>query len=319
MAYQCHQISLQAPIKVRIERSFEGVTERRVIDTTLGLLIFNDVVPQDLGFKPRTCLDEMFVLEIDKKVIKKDLGNIVERCFHVHGENMTANVLDAIKNLGYKYSTRGAITVSVSDIIVPKEKEIWLKETDELVARINRKYHRGEMSENERYRMVVEAWNSTTNRLKNRVMEVLPPFNPINMMTGSGARGSAGQVAQLAGMRGLMASPSGRAIELPIRANFREGLNVLEFFMSSHGSRKSLADTALRTADSGYLTRRLVDVAQQVIVRETDCFESRGEKVRGITVQPIGEHRADRRSYPRPLRRRGCVSSHHGRAVGARQ
>ncbi len=289
MAYQCHQISLQAPIKVRIERSFEGVTERRVIDTTLGLLIFNDVVPQDLGFKPRTCLDEMFVLEIDKKVIKKDLGNIVERCFHVHGENMTANVLDAIKNLGYKYSTRGAITVSVSDIIVPKEKEIWLKETDELVARINRKYHRGEMSENERYRMVVEAWNSTTNRLKNRVMEVLPPFNPINMMTGSGARGSAGQVAQLAGMRGLMASPSGRAIELPIRANFREGLNVLEFFMSSHGSRKSLADTALRTADSGYLTRRLVDVAQQVIVRETDCFESRGEKVRGITVQPIGE------------------------------
>ena len=289
MAYQCHQISLQAPIKVRIERSFEGVTERRVIDTTLGLLIFNDVVPQDLGFKPRTCLDEMFVLEIDKKVIKKDLGNIVERCFHVHGENMTANVLDAIKNLGYKYSTRGAITVSVSDIIVPKEKEIWLKETDELVARINRKYHRGEMSENERYRMVVEAWNSTTNRLKNRVMEVLPPLNPINMMTGSGARGSAGQVAQLAGMRGLMASPSGRAIELPIRANFREGLNVLEFFMSSHGSRKSLADTALRTADSGYLTRRLVDVAQQVIVRETDCFESRGEKVRGITVQPIGE------------------------------
>ena len=289
MAYQCHQISLQAPIKVRIERSFEGVTERRVIDTTLGLLIFNDVVPQDLGFKPRTCLDEMFVLEIDKKVIKKDLGNIVERCFHVHGENMTANVLDAIKNLGYKYSTRGAITVSVSDIIVPKEKETWLKETDELVARINRKYHRGEMSENERYRMVVEAWNSTTNRLKNRVMEVLPPFNPINMMTGSGARGSAGQVAQLAGMRGLMASPSGRAIELPIRANFREGLNVLEFFMSSHGSRKSLADTALRTADSGYLTRRLVDVAQQVIVRETDCFESRGEKVRGITVQPIGE------------------------------
>ena len=289
MAYQCHQISLQAPIKVRIERSCEGVTERRVIDTTLGLLIFNDVVPQDLGFKPRTCLDEMFVLEIDKKVIKKDLGNIVERCFHVHGENMTANVLDAIKNLGYKYSTRGAITVSVSDIIVPKEKEIWLKETDELVARINRKYHRGEMSENERYRMVVEAWNSTTNRLKNRVMEVLPPFNPINMMTGSGARGSAGQVAQLAGMRGLMASPSGRAIELPIRANFREGLNVLEFFMSSHGSRKSLADTALRTADSGYLTRRLVDVAQQVIVRETDCFESRGEKVRGITVQPIGE------------------------------
>ena len=289
MAYQCQQISLQAPIKVRIERTFEGVTERRVIDTTLGLLIFNNVVPQDLGFKPRTCMDEMFVLEIDHKVVKKDLGVIVERCFRAHGENQTAAVLDAIKNLGYKYSTRGAITVSVSDIIVPKEKEQWLKETDDLVAKINRKYHRGEMSEDERYRMVTTAWNDTTARLKNRVMEVLPPYNPINMMTGSGARGSAGQVAQLAGMRGLMASPTGRAIEVPIRANFREGLNVLEFFMSSHGSRKSLADTALRTADSGYLTRRLVDVAQEVIVRETDCFESRGEKVRGITVQPIGE------------------------------
>ena len=289
MAYQCAQISLQAPIKVRVERTWEGVTERRVIDTTLGLLIFNDVIPQDLGFKPRNTMDDQFVLEIDHKVIKKDLGKIVEKCFHTHGESQTAAVLDAIKNLGYKYSTRGAITVSVSDIIIPPEKQTWLKETDDLVARINRKYRRGEMSEDERYRMVIDAWQSTTNRLKNRVMEVLPTYNPISMMTGSGARGSAGQVAQLAGMRGLMASPSGRAIEVPIRANFREGLNVLEFFMSSHGSRKSLADTALRTADSGYLTRRLVDVAQEVIVREIDCFESRGEKVRGITVQPIGE------------------------------
>ncbi len=289
MAYQCQQIALQAPIKVRVQRTWQGVTERRVIDTTLGLLIFNEVVPQDLGFKPRETMDDQFVLEIDHKVIKKDLGKIVERCFHVHGESQTAAVLDSIKNLGYKYSTRGAITVSVSDIIVPPEKQTWLKETDDLVARINRKYRRGEMSEDERYRMVIDAWTNTTNRLKNRVMEVLPIYNPISMMTGSGARGSAGQVAQLAGMRGLMASPSGRAIEVPIRANFREGLNVLEFFMSSHGSRKSLADTALRTADSGYLTRRLVDVAQEVIVREIDCFENRGEKVRGITVQPIGE------------------------------
>ncbi len=289
MAYQCQQIALQAPIKVRVERTWEGVTERRIIDTTLGLLIFNEVVPQDLGFKPRETMDDQFVLEIDHKVVKKNLGQIVERCFHVHGESQTAAVLDAIKNLGYKYSTRGAITVSVSDIIIPPEKQTWLKETDDLVAKINKKYRRGEMSEDERYRMVIDAWQNTTNRLKNRVMEVLPTYNPISMMTGSGARGSAGQVAQLAGMRGLMASPSGRAIEVPIRANFREGLNVLEFFMSSHGSRKSLADTALRTADSGYLTRRLVDVAQEVIVREIDCFESRGEKVRGITVQPIGE------------------------------
>ena len=289
MAYQCKQIALQAPIKVRVERTFNGESGRKVIDTTLGLLIFNEVIPQDLGFQPRTCLDDMFALEIDRSVKKKDLGSIVERCFHVHGEAKTAQVLDAIKSLGYRYSTRGAITVSVSDIIVPKEKEIWLKETDDLVARINRKYRRGEMSEDERYRMVIEAWNDTTARLKTKVMDVLPPFNPISMMVGSGARGSAGQVSQLAGMRGLMASPSGKAIELPIRSNFREGLDVLEFFMSSHGSRKSLADTALRTADSGYLTRRLVDVAQQVIVREIDCFESRGEKVRGITVMPIGE------------------------------
>ncbi|MBR6187061.1 MAG: DNA-directed RNA polymerase subunit beta' [Clostridia bacterium] len=289
MAYQCQQIALQAPIKVRVERTWQGVTERRVIDTTLGLLIFNDVIPQDLGFKPRESMDDQFVLEIDHKVIKKDLGKIVEKCFHTHGESKTAAVLDAIKNLGYKYSTRGAITVSVSDIIIPPEKQTWLKETDDLVARINRKYRRGEMSEDERYRMVIDAWTNTTNRLRNRVMEVLPTYNPISMMTGSGARGSAGQVAQLAGMRGLMASPSGRTIEVPIRANFREGLNVLEFFMSSHGSRKSLADTALRTADSGYLTRRLVDVAQEVIVREIDCFEARGEKVRGISVQPIGE------------------------------
>ncbi|MBQ9263883.1 MAG: DNA-directed RNA polymerase subunit beta' [Clostridia bacterium] len=289
MAYQCKQIALQAPIKVRIERAFEGVTERRVIDTTLGRLIFNEVIPQDLGFQPRTSLDDMFALEIDHDVVKKDFGKIIERCFRVHGESQTAAMLDAIKNLGYKYSTRGAITVSVGDIIVPAEKQTWLKETDDLVASINRKYRRGAMSEDERYRMVIAAWQNTTNRLKNRVMEVLPPYNPISMMVGSGARGSAGQVSQLAGMRGLMASPSGRAIEVPIRANFREGLNVLEFFMSSHGSRKSLSDTALRTADSGYLTRRLVDVAQEVIVREIDCFESRGEKVRGITVQPIGE------------------------------
>ncbi len=289
MAYDCHQISLQAPIKVRLTRTFQGVTERRVVDTTLGRLIFNSVVPQDLGFQKRETMDDQFVLEIDHKVVKKDLGNIVERCFRKHGESETAQVLDNIKNLGYKYSTRGAITVSVSDIIVPEEKQQWLKETDEEVAKYNRMYRRGIISEDERYRHVIDLWNGVTARLKDRCMQVLPEFNPINMMTGSGARGSAGQVSQLAGMRGLMASPSGKTIELPIRANFREGLNVLEFFMSSHGSRKSLADTALRTADSGYLTRRLVDVAQEVIVREVDCFESRGEKVRGIVVQPIGE------------------------------
>ncbi|MCI5771831.1 MAG: DNA-directed RNA polymerase subunit beta' [Clostridiales bacterium] len=289
MAYQCKQIALQAPIKVRLTRQWEGQTYQRVVDTTLGLLVFNDIIPQDLGYKKRETLDDQFELEIDHKVVKKDLGAIVERCFRAHGSTETAKVLDNIKHLGYQYSTKGAITVSVSDIIIPKEKELWLKEADEKIADITRKYRRGLMTDQERYERVITLWNDTTARLKDQVMKVLPPFNPISMMTGSGARGSAGQVAQLAGMRGLMASPSGKPLELPIRANFREGLNVLEFFMSSHGSRKSLADTALRTADSGYLTRRLVDVAQEVIVRENDCFESRGEKVRGIVVEPIGE------------------------------
>ena len=289
LAYQDLQITLQSPIKVRVERTFEGVTERRLIDTTLGRLIFNEVVPQDLGFQKRECMDDMFRLEIDEKVVKGTLGKIVDKCFHRHGANITAEVLDNIKHLGYSYSTRGAITVSVSDIIVPEEKQEWLAETDAQVAKITQRYRRGLMTDDQRYEMVIKLWNETTNRLKARVMEVLPPTNPISMMTGSGARGSAAQVAQLAGMRGLMASPSGKTIELPIRANFRDGLDVLEFFMSSHGSRKSLADTALRTADSGYLTRRLVDVSHACIVRETDCFENRNEKVRGITVEPIGE------------------------------
>ncbi|MGI6690270.1 MAG: DNA-directed RNA polymerase subunit beta' [Christensenellales bacterium] len=289
MAYHENLIMLQTPIKVRIERTFEDETACKTIDTTLGRLIFNEVIPQDLGFKPRTNLDEMFELEINHEVIKKDLGKIVDKCFHVYGVNTTAKVLDDIKRLGYQYSTRGAITVSIADIIVPPEKQAWLQEADEQVAKIDARYRRGLMNEDERYKSVIDVWTNTSNRLKGEVMGVLDKKNPIYMMTNSGARGSVGQVAQLAGMRGLMASPTGKTIELPIRANFREGLNVLEFFMSSHGSRKSLADTALRTADSGYLTRRLVDVSQEVIVREYDCFENRGERVRGITVEAIGE------------------------------
>ena len=289
MAYHEKEISLHAPIRVRLTRTFEGVTERRLVDCTLGLLIFNSVIPQDLGFQPRNTLDDMFLLEIDHEVVKKDLGRIVDNCYHVHGVNVTAKVLDEIKRLGYTYSTKGAITVSISDIVVPPEKQELLEQADNQVKNIETRYRRGLMSEDERYKSVVDIWGKTTNDLKGRVMGVLDKNNPIFMMTNSGARGSVGQVSQLAGMRGLMASPSGKTIELPIRANFREGLNVLEFFMSSHGSRKSLADTALRTADSGYLTRRLVDVSQEVIVREVDCFENRDEKIRGITVQPISE------------------------------
>ncbi|MDD4080727.1 MAG: DNA-directed RNA polymerase subunit beta' [Eubacteriales bacterium] len=289
MAYQANEITLHAPIKVRVTRRFGGETERRLIGCTLGRLIFNAAIPQDLGFQPRESMDDMFLLEMDKEVVKKDLGRIVDNCFHVHGVNVTAKVLDDMKRLGYAFSTRGAITVSISDIVVPPVKTELLEKADERVSGIEARYRRGLMSDDERYKSVIEVWGETTNELKGKVMGVLKKDNPIYMMTNSGARGSVGQVSQLAGMRGLMASPSGKTIELPIRSNFREGLTVLEFFMSSHGSRKSLADTALRTADSGYLTRRLVDVSQEVIVQEVDCFENRGEKIRGITVQPLSE------------------------------
>ena len=287
MAYSLGQITLQSPIKVRITRTFNGETGSKLIDTTLGRLIFNDALPQNLGFRKRECLEDMFLLEVDELVGKKQLSRIVDQCFHTQGEHRTAQVLDKIKALGFKYSTLGAITVSVSDIKVPACKETMLAEADEAVRKVNGLYRRGLLSEDERYSRVITIWNDCTHNLRDQILPNLDEFNPIRMMTDSGARGSSAQVSQLAGMRGLMASPSGKTIELPIRANFREGLTVLEFFLSSHGSRKSLADTALRTADSGYLTRRLVDVSQEVIVREEDCFESRGEKVRGITVSEL--------------------------------
>ena len=287
MAYSLGQITLQSPIKVRIFRTFNGEAGSKLIDTTLGRLIFNDALPQNLGFRKRECLDDMFVLEVDELVGKKQLSKIVDQCFHSQGEHRTAQVLDKIKALGFKYSTLGAITVSVSDIRVPACKETMLAEADEAVRKVNNLYRKGLLSEDERYNRVITIWGDCTRNLRDQILPNLDKFNPIRMMTDSGARGSSAQVSQLAGMRGLMASPSGKTIELPIRANFREGLTVLEFFLSSHGSRKSLADTALRTADSGYLTRRLVDVSQEVIVREEDCFESRGEKVRGITVSEL--------------------------------
>ena len=287
MAYSLNQITLQSPIKVRITRTFGDETGSKLIDTTLGRLIFNDALPQNLGFVKRECLDDMFKLEVDELVGKKQLSKIVDQCFHTQGEHKTAQVLDKIKALGFKYSTVGAITVSVADIKVPEVKKTMLDEADEAVRKVNALYRKGLLSEDERYNRVINIWTECTANLKNQILPNLDTFNPIRMMTDSGARGSSAQVSQLAGMRGLMASPSGKTIELPIRANFREGLTVLEFFLSSHGSRKSLADTALRTADSGYLTRRLVDVSQEVIVREDDCFESRGEKVRGISVAEL--------------------------------
>ena len=287
MAYQTNHITLQQPIRVRVTRTFEGKTGTKIIDCTLGMMVFNEIIPQDIGRKSRTSLDEMFAMEVDTLCGKKDLGKIVDQVYQKHGIHDTALVLDAIKALGFKYSTRGAVTVSVSDIVVPPQKPEMLAEADAEVNETNAMFTMGMLSEDERYAKVIEIWGSTTNKLRNMILPGLDERNPIRMMTDSGARGSASQVAQLAGMRGLMASPSGKTIELPIRANFREGLSVLEFFLSSHGSRKSLADTALRTADSGYLTRRLVDVSQEVIVREPDCFAKRGEKVRGIAISEI--------------------------------
>ena len=291
MAYYNHELDLQSPIHVRVTREFEGETHERLIEATLGRLIFNEAIPQDIGFKPRGTLDQAFVLEIDEKVAKKTLGNIVDMCYRKHGVTRTAEVLDKIKKLGFTYSTRGAVTVSVSDILVPPDKAEMLADADSKVAAITQAYRDGLLSDDERYRKVTEVWQRTTNDLRAKILPGLRQkelqenrFNPVLMMTESAARGSISQVSQLAGMRGLMASPSGKVIELPIRANFKEGLTVLEFFISTHGSRKSLADTALRTADSGYLTRRLVEVAQELIVREVDCFESRHEPVRGITI-----------------------------------
>ena len=309
MAYLTGQLHLQAKISVRIAREWtgevsseylqehkiyagrDGKTYYKSIETTLGRLILNSNVPQDMGFKPRNTLDDMFALEIDTKVGKKELGRIVDMCFRTHGVSKTAEVLDNVKAMGYKYSTIGAVTVAVSDVIVPPEKKPILDDAEKRVRQIEKLFKRGMLTDEERYNRVVDVWSKTTDDVKAKIMDHMDEFNPIRMMTDSGARGSISQVSQLAGMRGMMASPTGRPLEMPVKANFREGLTVLEFFQSSHGSRKALSDTALRTADSGYLTRRLVDVSQEVIVREEDCFAARREKIRGITVTAIGSER----------------------------
>ena len=287
MAYDCKELDLQAVCNIRMTREIDGVTYSRIVKTTMGRVIFNEAIPQDLGRQPRETIDDMFRLEIDEVVGKKQLGKIVDDCYRVHGVTVTSQMLDRVKAMGFKYSTIGAVTVSVADIKVPAAKKTILAETEQKVHEIERQFRRGRLSENERYTNVTELWEKATNEVTAEVMKSLDKFNPINMMADSGARGSTNQIRQLAGMRGLMASPSGKIIELPIKANFREGLGVLEFFLSSHGSRKSLADTALRTADSGYMTRRLVDVSQEIIIREIDCFERRGENIRGQKVRDI--------------------------------
>ena len=291
MAYQTGNVALQARIKVRLTREWQGETRRKVIETTVGRLIFNGAIPQDLGYVDRSKEENLFKLEIDRLIVKKDLGKIVDRCYRRYGATRTSEVLDRIKSLGFKYSTRGGITVGFQDITVPENKKSILDEAEKEVENIDNMFRMGLFSDAERRASVIQVWSKATNEVTDALMSTLDAFNPIYMMANSGARGSTNQIRQLAGMRGLMADPSGQIIEVPIRANFREGLTVLEFFISSHGARKGLADTALRTADSGYLTRRLVDVSQDVIIREHDCFAERNEAVKGVALDAIMDGR----------------------------
>jgi len=283
-AYDADVVSLHAPIKVRVVKEINGEKITRIIDATVGQIIFNAPLPQDLQFVDRNDPEHIFDLEITFIATKKELGRIINRCIRVHGITKTAEVLDKIKEQGYKYSTRGAITISVADMEIPEQKYELVDKAQNEVEKISKHFKRGLISDEERYNQVVSVWENTTSNVTKILREHLSPFNSINMMFVSGARGSLEQIRQLCGMRGLMADTSGRAIEIPIRANFREGLNVLEYFVSSRGARKGQADTALRTADSGYLTRRLVDVSQDVIIREDDC----GSK-NGIEVYEINE------------------------------
>ncbi len=276
MAYQAGVVGLHAPIKVRVSKEIGNTKVSRIIDVTVGRIIFNDPIPQDLGYVDRTDSEKQFDLEISFLVRKKELGKIIDRCIRVHGTARTSEVLDRIKNQGFKYSTKSAITVAVCDATIPEEKKAYLAEAEQKVADIRRQYERGFISDDVRYERVIKTWNDTTQKVKEALEKTLDARNPIFMMADSGARGSMEQIRQLAGMRGLIANTSGRAIEIPIRANYREGLNILEYFNSARGARKGLADTALRTADSGYLTRRLVDVSQDVIVRMDDCHAKEG-------------------------------------------
>ena len=287
MAYFNHEVELHARVKVRSTKEIDGEQITRLVDGTVGRFIFNTIIPQELGFVKRDTLEEKFALEIDRQVNKKVLTEIVDRCYKKLGPTVTSEVLDEIKSLGFKFSTKGAITVGVCDMVVPEDKEEILSRADDKIDENLSLYRQGFISDEERYNNVIEIWNNATDEVTEALLNNLDAWNPINMMADSGARGSKNQIRQLAGMRGLMANPTGRIIELPIRSNFREGLNVLEFFSSTHGARKGLADTALRTADSGYLTRRLVDVSQDVIVREEDCGTTRGYEV--STINDHGE------------------------------
>ena len=285
MAYDSGVVTLHSPIKVRLSKEIDGVTRYKLVETTVGRLIYNEAIPQDLGFVDRSDPEATFEPEINFVVGKKQLGKIIDKCITKHGFTKSADMLDAIKDLGYHYSTIGSLTVAIADMTVPQKKYDLIADTEKEIIKIDRQYRRGLITNDERYRLSVQAWEKTTADVTSALQESMDRYNPIFMMADSGARGSMAQIRQLAGMRGLMADTSGRTIEIPIKANFREGLSVLEYFISSRGARKGMADTALRTADSGYLTRRLVDVSQEVIIREDDCGTTDG-----ILVAEIEEH-----------------------------
>ena len=290
LAYENGEISLHQTIYVYRTATLEnGEKVSGFVPTTLGLLIFNEIIPQDLGFVDRTNPENALKLEVDFHVGKKQIKQILEKVINIHGATKTAEVLDDVKAMGYKYSTRAAMTVSISDMTVPPQKPQMIEEAQNTVDRITKQYKRGLITEEERYKEVVETWKETDDELTKALLTGLDKYNNIFMMADSGARGSDKQIKQLAGMRGLMADTTGKTIELPIKSNFREGLDVLEYFMSAHGARKGLSDTALRTADSGYLTRRLVDVSQHMIVREKDCVEGTGREIPGMVVKAFME------------------------------
>ncbi len=282
MAYANGQLGLHVKIKVRNEREVGGVVMSHTITTTLGRMIFNRNIPQDLGFVDRNDNDKFFDLEVDFIVTKKELGAIINACIKKHGSAVTAKMLDAIKEMGYKYSTRASFSISVYDMTIPKTKAEIIKGAENTVAKIGKFYQRGELSEQERYERVIDVWNRTTAEVTNALQECFSTFNPIKIMSDSGARGSMTQMRQLAGMRGPMFATNGKTMEIPIKSNFREGMKIFEYFMGARSSRKSLSDTALRTADSGYLTRRLVDVSQEVIIREEKCDTTHGAWIRAI-------------------------------------
>ena len=294
MAYAEGYVTLHAKVKIRRSGEWNGEKITQIVDTTVGRLIFNTPIPQDLGYVDRSKRENALKLEIEFIVGKKQLGNIVTKCIEMHGTRIASQVLDEIKSQGFKYSTKGAITVAACDATVPPKKKELLADAEAQVARTRKLYERGLLSEEQRYKSVIDIWNKTTDLVSKALQENMHARNPIWMMADSGARGSMNQIKQLAGMRGLIASTSGRTIEIPIKANYREGLNIQEYFISARGARKGLADTALRTADSGYLTRRLVDVSHDVIIREHDCGAKHGIVVKEIrdgnsVIEPLAD------------------------------